>query len=450
MPMSTDPSAPPSILPLPAALLLPALAVLGYAALCAFFGVPFGRADIVLCLGVLLLGVRRRGRLAPTPLAAAVHITLDWLRLLALLALVAGFSASFGFFDEGVLLAWALATPLLQCLALCIGRELARRRALQPERRRTAVVIGAGPLGVKTARALQGRSRFGLDFSGYFDDRTDERVRSEAAAQRLGMLKDAAPYVREHAVHEVYVTLPLGAQPRIVELLDQVQGTAAAVFFVPDSFGIGLVQGRLDEIGGVPVVGLRTWPFTGTRRLAKRAGDLGLAALLLVVCTPLLLAVAVGVKLGGAGPLLLRQARIAPDGAEIGVLEFRTTRAEDEGVTPFGAWLRRHRLEALPQLLQVLQGRMSLVGPEPHAAAQHEPYRRLLGASLPRRPPKPGLTGWAQVHGYRGDTGSAERLQARVEYDLAYLRSGSPALDLQIVLRTIALMLRGDEAAPTS
>ena len=446
--MSTDPSAPPSILPLPAALLGSPLAVLSYLALCAWFGVPFGRADIVLCLGVLLLGARR-GRRADTPLAAAVDITLDWLRLLALLTLVAAASSSFGFFDARVLLAWALVTPLLQWAVVCTARHLARTRATRPERRRAAVVIGAGPSGVRAARALRERGRYGLDFVGYFDDRTDERVRSEAAPQRLGALRDAAPYVREHGVHEVYVTLPLGSQPRIVELLEQVQGAAAAVYFVPDSFGVGLIQGRRHEIGGVPVVGLRVSPFTGARRLVKRAGDLGLAALLLAALAPLLLAIAAGVKLSGAGPLLLRQTRIAPGGAELVVREFRTTRAEGDGLTRFGAWLRRHRLEVLPQLLQVLQGRMSLVGPEAHAPAQYEPYRRLLGAAMPRQAPEPGLTGWAQVHGCRGDTDSAERMQLRVEYDLAYLRNWSPALDLQIVLRTIALMLRGDDAPRT-
>lgn len=236
MPMSTDPSAPPSIVPLPAARLGPALAVLGCAALCAVFGVPFGRADIVLCL----LGAPRRGRLEPTALPAVVDITLDGLRLPAL---VGAPSASFGIFD-----------------------------------------------------------------------------------QRM---------------------------------------------------------------------------------------------------------------------------RIGPGDAAIAVREFRTTRIEGDGLARFGAWLRRDRLEALPQLLQVLQRRMSLVGPEPHAAALHEPYRRLIGASMPRQAPKPGLAGGAQVHGLRGDTDSAERLPTRVEYDLAYPRNWSPAPDQQIILRTIALMLRGDEAAPT-
>ena len=324
--------------------------------------------------------------------------------------------------------------------------------ASRPENRRTAVVVGAGSLGVKVSRAFQARGDVGLQFLGYFDDRADERVDPEAAGLRLGSLKQVAPYIREQGVHEVYITLPLGSQPRIVELLEQVQGTTASVFFVPDVFGISIIQGRLQDMNGVPVVGLCETPFTGTNRLVKRLSDVVLGGLIVVLIAPVLLLVALGVKLSSPGPVIFKQRRNGLDGEEIVVYKFRSMRAQDNGavvqqatkqdprITPFGAFMRRTSLDELPQFFNVLQGRMSIVGPRPHAVAHNEQYRQLIKAYMVRHKVKPGITGWAQIHGHRGETETIEKMQARVEYDLEYLRNWSLGLDLQIIARTIKLV----------
>jgi putative colanic acid biosynthesis UDP-glucose lipid carrier transferase len=253
-------------------------------------------------------------------------------------------------------------------------------------------------------------------------------------------------------VNEVYITLPLGSQPRIVELLAQVQGTTASVFFVPDVFGISIIQGRLQDMNGVPVVGLQETPFTGTNRLVKRVSDLILAIAILVLISPVLLLVAIGVKLTSPGPVIFAQRRNGLDGEEIIVYKFRSMRAADDGaivpqatkedprITPFGAFLRRSSLDELPQFVNVLQGRMSIVGPRPHAVAHNEQYRQLIKAYMVRHKVKPGITGWAQIHGLRGETDTIDKMQARVEYDLEYLRNWSLGLDLQIIARTIKLV----------
>jgi putative colanic acid biosynthesis UDP-glucose lipid carrier transferase len=258
--------------------------------------------------------------------------------------------------------------------------------------------------------------------------------------------------VREHGVHEVYITLPLGSQPRIVELMEQVQGTTASTFFVPDVFGISIIQGRLQDMNGVPVVGLCETPFTGTNRLVKRISDVVLASIILVLIAPLLLAIAVGVKLSSPGPVIFKQRRNGLDGEEIVVWKFRSMRAMDDGavikqatkddprITPFGAFLRRSSLDELPQFFNVLQGRMSIVGPRPHAVAHNEEYRKLIKAYMVRHKVKPGITGWAQVHGLRGETDTIEKMQARVEYDLEYLRNWSLGMDLQIIARTVKVV----------
>jgi putative colanic acid biosynthesis UDP-glucose lipid carrier transferase len=178
-----------------------------------------------------------------------------------------------------------------------------------------------------------------------------------------------------------------------------------------------------------------------------------LGSIIMVLISPLLLAVAIGVKMSSPGPIIFRQKRNGLDGEEIIVYKFRSMRTQDNGpvvkqatkgdprITPFGAFIRKTSLDELPQFVNVLQGRMSIVGPRPHAVAHNEEYRRLIKAYMVRHKVKPGITGWAQVNGYRGETDTIEKMQARVEYDLEYLRNWSLGLDLQIIIRTARLML---------
>ena len=444
-------SAPQSVTSLIAACLEPSLMVTVYLAVARWFDEPIARSDLTLCLLIFALTFPGRNRFWDRPLNAAVDISISWLSLLVILTLCGYATQSLVLFDFNVLVSWALITPALLWIAVFCGRKALRHHAAQPANRRTAVVVGAGSLGVKVARGFQTRSDLGLSFLGFFDDRTDDRVDVEAV-RRLGNLRQVAEFVRVNGVHEIYITLPLGSQPRILELMEQVQGTTASVFFVPDVFGISIIQGRLQDMNGVPVVGLCETPFTGINRLVKSTSDLALAALILVLIAPLLLTIAIGVKLSSPGPMLFKQRRNGLDGEEIVVYKFRSMRSQDDGlvvpqvikddprVTPFGAFIRRTSLDELPQFINVLQGRMSIVGPRPHAVAHNEQYRRLIKAYMVRHKVKPGITGWAQIHGHRGETETIEKMQARVEYDLEYLRNWSPLLDLQIIARTIKLV----------
>jgi len=444
--------APQSVTSLVAAFLEPSITVLVYVATSTVFDEQILRPDLTLCLLVFALTFPGRNRFGDRPLNAAVDISASWLGLLVILALCGYATSSLHLFNPAVLAWWAIVTPVLQWLAYFHGRKALRRLASRPENRRTAVVVGAGALGVKVARAFQARGDIGLSFLGYFDDRADRRVHDDAALQRLGNLRQVAPYIREHRIHEVYITLPLGSQPRIVELLEEVQGTTASVFFVPDVFGISIIQGRLQDMNGVPVVGLCETPFTGTNRLVKRLSDLVFSALILVLISPLLLVIAIGVKLSSPGPVIFKQRRNGLDGGEIVIYKFRSMLAQDDGaavpqatkadprITPFGQFLRRSSLDELPQFINVLQGRMSIVGPRPHAVAHNEQFRQMIKAYMVRHKVKPGITGWAQIHGLRGETDTVAKMQTRVEYDLEYLRNWSFGLDLQIIARTIKLV----------
>jgi putative colanic acid biosynthesis UDP-glucose lipid carrier transferase len=445
-------SAPQSVTSLIAAFLEPSLTVLVYLVICAAFDEPIGRTDLTLCLLIFALTFPGRNRFWDRPLNTAVEVSSSWLSLLFIMLLCGYATLSLRLFNPEVLLWWILVTPILQWLAYFSGRTVLRSLSRRPENQRRAVVVGAGALGVKVSRAFRARGGIGLVFMGYFDDRADDRVDTEASVSRLGNLRQVAGYVQEQGVHEVYITLPLGSQPRIVELLEQVQGTTASVFFVPDVFGISIIQGRLQDMNGVPVVGLCETPFTGTNQLVKRFSDVVLATLILVLISPLLLCIALAVKLSSRGPVIFKQRRNGLAGEEIIVYKFRSMQVLDDGavvpqatkddprVTRIGAFLRKTSLDELPQFINVLQGRMSIVGPRPHAVAHNEIYRQLIKAYMVRHKVKPGITGWAQINGHRGETDTVEKMQARVEYDLEYLRNWSLGLDLQIIARTIKLV----------
>jgi putative colanic acid biosynthesis UDP-glucose lipid carrier transferase len=355
-------------------------------------------------------------------------------------------------FHLGAVVVLAVGAPLLQPWSSATGAG--RPSAIKPTGRATrrAVMVGAGPLAATVSHALQGQRIDHSELVGWFDDRGPDRLHAEPSLKLLGSLSDLPVYVREHGIDEVYITLPMSSQPRIASLLESVQGTTASVYYVPDVPGIGIIQGRLHHINGVAVLGLCETPFVGINEVVKRASDIVIASLILVLASPLMLGIAIGIKLGSPGPVLFRQRRNGLDGHEITVLKFRSMTTQDDGdvivqagrndprVTRFGAFLRRTSLDELPQLINVLRGHMSIVGPRPHAVAHNEHYRQAVKAYMVRHKVRPGITGWAQVNGLRGEIESVERMQARVEYDLAYLRNWSLWLDLKIVLRTIRLM----------
>ena len=445
-------SAPQSVTSLVAAFLEPGITVLTFITATLASDEPMDRPALTLCLLVFALTFPGRNRFRDTLLGAAVDIASSWTVLIAILALCGYATRSLHYFETDVLLQWVIATPVLQWLATWIGRTLINRHAAQPSSRRTAVIVGASALGVKVARALQEGERHGASFVGYFDDRGDDRIDEGARSRVLGTLTDVAAYTMANGVREVYITLPLGSQPRIVELLEQLQGTTASLFFVPDVFGISIIQGRLQDMNGVPVVGICETPFTGTNELVKRLSDIVLASIIVVLISPVLAAIALGVKLSSPGPAIFKQRRNGLGGDEIVVYKFRSMTTVDDGavvrqatrndprITPFGAFLRRTSLDELPQFFNVLQGTMSIVGPRPHAVTHNKEYRQIIKAYMVRHKVKPGITGWAQVNGQRGETDTIEKMRVRVEYDLEYLRNWSLGLDLRIIVSTIRLL----------
>jgi Undecaprenyl-phosphate glucose phosphotransferase len=434
------------------------LASIGALLLCtALFHDRFQGAYLMLALLVIPLTILGNAPGITSVPALAREIARSWCIIIAVLVVLGWITGTVDDFDQRVLLAWALVAPVTRFGAHLALPPLLQRLLCAEPAQRTAVIAGACQVGRTLAERLRSNPLLGVRVSGFFDDRGPERT-GEAAAGTLGTLDQLATYVKLHRIDQIYITLPMASQPRIVRLLDQLHDTTASIYFVPDIFLFDLIQARIDTIDGMPVVSVCETPFRGLNGLVKRVSDIILALLICTLTLPLLIAIAVGVKLSSPGPVFFRQRRYGLDGREIIVYKFRSMTVTEDGdvirqatradvrVTRFGAWLRRFSLDELPQFINVLQGRMSVVGPRPHAVAHTELYRKLIKGYMIRHKVKPGITGWAQVNGLRGETDRLEKMEARIAYDLAYLRQWSLRLDLWIVLKTPFVLLNGRNA----
>jgi putative colanic acid biosynthesis UDP-glucose lipid carrier transferase len=395
----------------------------------------------------------RAGRM----LAYARDVVTGWaitVGILCLLGMIAGMSR---FFDPQVLMAWFISTPLVM-LGSHLAAGLLRTNPADHGELRTSIIVGTNDVGMKFAKVMERNPNLFMKMVGYFDDRTEERHPANLGHPVLGTMADVAAYVRTHQIKMIYISQPLSAQPRIRKLLEELQDTTASVYFLPDIYVFDLMQARFDSVGGMPVIAICETPFTGVDGLIKRLSDIVIGAVIQLMLLPIMLVIAIAVKLSSPGPIIFRQRRYGLYGEEIIVYKFRSMRVTEDGakvtqatkndarVTPIGAFLRRSSLDELPQFINVLQGRMSIVGPRPHAVAHNEQYRKLIKGYMLRHKVKPGITGWAQVNGMRGETETLDKMEARIHYDLDYVRKWSLWLDLWIIFRTVAVVLKRENA----
>ena len=422
------------------------------------FAESFGGPYLILALLAFSLTFPANSHGGTGARALAGDVLVSWLAVVALLLFIGWATQTLGSFDLRVIFAWVLATPVVLFAARLLLPPLMTRLLAAEGMQRVAVIAGRSELGCELAERIRTTPLLGIRFAGYFDDRSAARLGSVKPGEILGPLSQLAEYAKKHRVDLIYLTLPTVSQPRIFRLLEELRDTTASIYFTPDIFLFDLIQARMDVIGGIPVVAVCETPFYGVNGLVKRASDFVLASVILVLVSPLMLAIAVGTKLTSPGPVLFKQRRYGLDGREIVVYKFRTMKVledgnvvrqavrDDDRVTPFGAFLRRTSLDELPQFVNVLQGRMSVVGPRPHAVVHNEIYRKLIKGYMIRHKVRPGITGLAQVNGMRGETDTLEKMRARIEYDLAYLRNWSLQLDLQIVLKTVFVVLKRQNA----
>lgn len=387
-------------------------------------------------------------------------ILTDWFFIVAVI-LFFGYSTSYlDIFPRDMISYWVVITPVLILIVHIAVDSYLNSKLYREAVTRNAVIVGVGNLGMQLRDRMDNDLELGLQFKGFFDDRDLSRTTLEDhnSLQLMGRINELSDYVRKNSIDIIYIALPMTSQPRVLDLLDSLKDTTVSIYFVPDIFVFDLIQARIDDVGGIPVVAVCETPFSGFNGFVKRASDIVLSLIILALISPLLIAVAVGVKLSSKGPILFKQRRYGLDAEEILVYKFRSMTVEENGdtvrqatkndirITPFGRFIRRTSLDELPQFINVLQGRMSIVGPRPHAVAHNEMYRKVIKGYMIRHKVKPGITGWAQVNGLRGETDTVDKMEARIEYDLDYLRSWSLGFDLKIIVRTILLVFKDRNA----
>jgi len=446
-----------SVVSLTKTLLDPVVAVLVLIGCAQFFGETFDGPYPILALIVFTLTFP--GKWPEVTLRAFWdEVVLPWF-LLSGLILLFGFSTNYlDQFPPDLVMAWVLITPVAMYVSHRVVRKLLPRLLLLDGGRRRAVIVGAGHLGTELRGRFVGDRALGVDVVGFFDDRALARTQLVDPGRLLGKLADLPDYVNQNGIDLVYITLPMASQPRVLSLLDALRDTTVSVYFAPDIFVSDLIQARVDHIHGMPVVALTETPTLGLSGIGKRISDILIAGLILLLIWPLMLLLAIGVKLSSPGPVIFKQRRYGLDGQEILIYKFRSMSVCEDGdqvkqagkcdtrVTRFGAFIRKTSLDELPQFINVLQGCMSVVGPRPHAVAHNEQYRKLIKGYMLRHKVKPGITGWAQVNGLRGETETLDKMRARIQYDIDYMRNWSLMFDLMIIGKTLAVVWRDQNA----
>ncbi len=363
-------------------------------------------------------------------------------------------------FSRSSIVVWFIVGLLFVTLGRMLVRALFESLIRRGIGTRRCAIAGLNSLGIQVAKNALEQPDCGLHLVGFFDDRGDGRQSKldESLPKWMGGLDAMVDMARQGQIDTVLVTLPMRAEERIRSILNQLGDTTAAVYIVPDFFVFELLHSRWSEIGGLPVVSVFETPLYGIDGWIKRSVDLTLSILGVLALLPVFFVVALAVKLSSSGPVFFRQKRYGLDGREILVWKFRSMRTCDNGpvikqaqkndprITKVGAFLRKTSLDELPQLFNVIEGTMSLVGPRPHASAHNEHYRHLIRGYMLRHKVRPGITGLAQVEGSRGETETVEKMQRRVELDHRYIREWTLWLDIQILFRTFWVVWKQENA----
>ncbi len=413
---------------------------------------------LLLSVMVFALTFPGNSRLQSSVFLIMADVAISWVWVVGLMLITGWVTGYLREFSWQALTMWLWVAPFTE-----LSASLAQRGAapfllkLQGPPQR-AIIVGMNEQGLALADSIKHQPLSHIELIGFVDSRDHNRLNTSGGYRLLGELDQLVSLAKTHQIRLIYLSLPMASQPRILQILDELMDTTTSIYFVPDMFVTDLIQGRSSAVCGLPVISVCESPFKGSNGTVKRASDVILSLVILTLISPLLLVIAAAVKLSSPGPIIFKQRRYGLDGEEILVYKFRSMTVTEDGdairqaqkndarITPLGAFLRRRSMDELPQFVNVLQGRMSIVGPRPHAVAHNELYRKLIKGYMVRHKVKPGITGWAQVSGYRGETETLEKMQGRIEYDLDYLRNWSLRLDLYIILKTIRMVLQDPKA----
>lgn len=428
-------------------------------------GQPINSSTTIACLiGCILLfaigeviGIYRpsRGRSANEEVTLC---TIAWTTTFVALILVGVFTKQIDSFARSTIAMWYIVGGLMLLTSHMSIRALIEWLGKNGYGVRRTAIVGANRLGFDIAKNAIQAADSGIKIVGFYDDRNSERRLSDDVdlPPFCGNINQLLEKVQSNEIDTVLIALPMRAEKRIQSLLDELGNSTASVYIVPDFFVFELLHSRWTHVGGLPVVSVFESPMYGVDGWLKRLLDLSASVVGCILVSPVLLLCALLVRLSSPGPIFFRQKRYGLDGKEILVWKFRSMYTCDNGpvvkqatkndprVTPIGRILRRTSLDELPQLFNVIEGSMSLVGPRPHANAHNEHFRKLIRGYMMRHKVKPGITGLAQVEGSRGETDTIEKMEARLALDHRYIREWSLWFDIKILFKTIFVVVKNE------
>jgi len=379
-------------------------------------------------------------------------VLFSWVMSVLLLVMIDIFVFESDIYSEIYMQCWLLLVPIELISWHALVRSILRYLRSKGYNSRHVAIVGATSLGGRLKDTFQRMDWSGLKFIGYYDDRvkiSDGRRLGENDAIVVGNIEQLVKDCKSGKVDTVYITLAMSAEKRIKLLTEKLANSTASVYLVPDMFTFNLLNSRWVDYQGITAISIYETPFAGVDSTLKRLEDIVLSLVILAVVSLPMLVIACIIKSTSVGPVLFKQKRYGADGCEIKVWKFRSMTVQDNGahikqatkgdarITPFGAFIRKTSLDELPQFFNVLTGCMSIVGPRPHAVAHNEEYREKIQGYMLRHKVKPGITGLAQISGFRGETDTLDKMEGRIRYDLKYIQTWSIRLDLKIIFLTI-------------
>lgn len=413
---------------------------------------PFPRVMGIVCVLLMLLIYPRFGvyHVYTDVLSSVIRLTKAWFTVILSLILIGIIAKTTDELALNRLLLWGVSSYILQVVVHVALPMMLRLRHAKSH----ALVIGVGELARHLTNGINKNVWIDIRVIGVLDDGGSEADQWDLpGVPLLGQLDDLAKIIDEHRVLSVYIALPLSRIAAIKEIYDKVAEKHVNIFWVPDVTTLNPLNFSVRELSGVPILALSETPLLGSNKLLKDIEDKVLASLALLICSPVMLLIALLIKQGSSGPVFFRQRRNGWYGEVINVWKFRSmyltnntgdlveqASRNDPRVTPIGRILRATSMDELPQLFNVLTGDMSLVGPRPHAVQHNDYYSKQIHMYMRRHHVKPGMTGLAQVKGYRGETGTLEKMARRVEFDLKYINHWSVWLDLWLLVRTLFVL----------
>jgi len=380
----------------------------------------------------------------------SVRVIATWLITFMFLIFAAFATKSTTEFSRVVLASWLFATPILLTLTRHLLRKIFGHLKRLGINNRKVVIAGLTEHGLQFAHDLENDRDGGYHVAGFYDDREDsKRTLDTDSINTLGNFSTLIEAAKLGQWDQIYVALPVEAKERTIKLLDQLSESITPIRLIPDYFTSNLLKSKYIELANTPILCVHETPLTSHNIYIKRMEDVFFSSLILLLISPLLIAIAIGIKLTSRGPIIFKQKRNGAHGEEFTVWKFRSMTVCEDGnkikqaskddarVTRLGRFLRKTSLDELPQFINVLQGHMSIVGPRPHAVAHNEKYRKQIPGYMIRHLIKPGITGWAQINGWRGETNQLYKMEKRVEYDLEYIQRWSFWLDIKIIMLSI-------------